>query len=139
MKRQKVGEDIAVVGYPNITLQGNELKATFGNINSSSGIKGDKRYYQIDAPMQPGNSGGPVLNMKGGVIGIATASLNQGAALKTTGALAQNVNYAIKISYAIPIMMNENVPYKTLQSTKRLDKPTLVERAKRSTVMVVAQ
>jgi len=102
-KKTLKGSEISILGYPNIGLQGNEQKATFGYINSNSGMKGDLRYYQMSAPIQAGNSGSPVLNNSGSVIGIATSTLNQSAVIKSTGNLAQNVNYAMKITYALQI------------------------------------
>lgn len=90
------GDDVIVLGYPLITLQGQEQKATFGRVNALSGIMNDTRFMQIDAPIQPGNSGGPLLNSSGEVIGVVTATLGQLAALRASGALPQNVNYAVK-------------------------------------------
>jgi S1-C subfamily serine protease len=59
-----------------------------------TGVQDDSRYFQISVPIQPGNSGGPLFDYKGGLIGITTASLNEDA-VKTN---VQNVNYAIKIN-----------------------------------------
>ena len=58
-----------MLGYPNIGLQGNEQKITFGFINANSGIRGDIRYFQISSSVQPDNSGSPMVNQKGVVIG----------------------------------------------------------------------
>ncbi len=99
-----MGEEVLTLGYPFISLTGKDQKATFGRINALNGIMDDYRFYQIDVPVQPGNSGGPLINKKGQVIGIVTQSLNSLIALKLTGALPQNVNYAIKISYAVPLV-----------------------------------
>jgi len=98
----KKGEEIAILGYPNITVQGNEQKATFGHINALSGIQNDPRWLQFDAPIQPGNSGSPVISSYGEVVGIATATLKQDVAVATSGTLAQGVNYAVKIERALP-------------------------------------
>jgi V8-like Glu-specific endopeptidase len=139
LKKAEVGEDIAVIGYPNIGLQGNEIKATFGEINSLSGIEGDIRLYQIDAPIQPGNSGSPLLNMKGEVIGIINATLNQAVMLKKTGTLAQNVNYAIKLSYALPLLYEANVKFNTNNYNKIFSKPKLVKKVRNSIVLILAK
>ena len=139
LKKAEVGEDIAVIGYPNIGLQGNEIKATFGEINSLSGVQGDIRLYQIDAPIQPGNSGSPLLNMKGEVIGIVNASLNQVRMLKETGTLAQNVNYAIKLSYALPLLYEANVKIIKPKQLRKLKKTELVKKAKKSIVLILAK
>lgn len=98
----KKGEEIAILGYPNITVQGNEQKATFGHINALSGIQNDPRWLQFDAPIQPGNSGSPVISSYGEVVGIATATLKQDVAVATSGTLAQGVNYAVRIERALP-------------------------------------
>jgi S1-C subfamily serine protease len=139
LKKAEVGEDITVIGYPNIGLQGNEIKATFGEINSLSGIQGDIRHYQIDAPIQPGNSGSPLLNMKGEVIGIVNATLNQVVMLKKTGTLAQNVNYAIKLSYALPLLYEANVKIIKPKQIKKLKKTELVKKVKKSIVLILAK
>ena len=138
-KKTKQGTEIAVLGYPNIGLQGNEQKATFGFINANSGIQGDTRYFQISSPIQPGNSGSPMVNEKGVVIGIASASLNQTAAIKSTGTLAQNVNYAVKIAYALPMLINHGVEYIEPAGQKALEKTDLIESISNSVVLVVAE
>jgi len=76
---------------------GTNYKVTDGIISSVSGIDDDMRYYQISVPLQPGNSGGPLFNNAGDVIGITSARLNS-KAVRTD---VENVNYAIKISYLL--------------------------------------
>lgn len=138
-KNTKQGAEIAILGYPNIGLQGNEQKANFGYINSNSGIQGDTRYFQIDSPIQPGNSGSPMVNKNGVVIGIASASLNQSAAIRSTGTLAQNVNYAVKITYALPMLISHGVKYIEISNQKPLVKTDLIESIAGSVVLVVAE
>lgn len=137
-KKTLKGSEISILGYPNIGLQGNEQKATFGYINSNSGMKGDLRYYQMSAPIQAGNSGSPVLNNSGSVIGIATSTLNQSAVIKSTGNLAQNVNYAMKITYALPLLISNNVKYSKSKANK-INKTNLIDKISNSVVLVVAQ
>ena len=83
-----VGQTIFVVGYPQVRLQGLEAKVTKGIISSRSGFKGEQSEYQIDAAIQGGNSGGPVADDAGRIVGVCVATLRNG----------QNVNYAIKWS-----------------------------------------
>jgi S1-C subfamily serine protease len=90
------GQEVFTLGYPLISLVGREQKATFGRVNALTGPQGDARYAQIDVPIQPGNSGGPLLNRRGEVVGVVTAMLNQQMTLQEAGALPQNVNYALK-------------------------------------------
>ena len=85
----EVGEEIFVLGYPMTSTMGDEIKLTTGVISSKTGFQGDVSLYQISAPIQPGNSGGPLFDNKGNIVGIVCA--------KHTG--AENVGYAIKSSY----------------------------------------
>lgn len=90
----EVGEEVFVLGYPLTSTMGDEIKLTTGVISSKSGFQGDVSLYQISAPIQPGNSGGPLFDSKGNVIGIVSA--------KHRG--AENVSYAIKTSYLRNLM-----------------------------------
>jgi len=85
----EVGEDIFVLGYPLTSTMGDEIKLTTGIISSKTGFQGDVSLYQFSAPIQPGNSGGPLFDKKGNIIGVVSA--------KHAG--AENVGYAIKSMY----------------------------------------
>ncbi len=92
-----VGSKVFTIGYPLNDVMGSNYKVTDGIISSKSGIGDDVRYYQISVPLQPGNSGGPLFNKEGNVIGITSARLNGQA----VGTQIENVNYAIKSSYLL--------------------------------------
>ncbi len=94
----KLGETVFTIGFPNIDLQGFAPKVTQGEISSLTGAQGDPREFQISAAVQPRNSGGPLVNQYGNVVGIVEARPADIAALKSTGSLPQNVNYAVKSS-----------------------------------------
>lgn len=98
------GAPIIAAGYPNVDIQGIEPKVTDGIVNSLSGLKDDPRYFQISAPIQSGNSGGPLLDMYGNVIGIVSAKLDSNYAIKATGDIPQNVNFAVKSDYIIQLI-----------------------------------
>lgn len=135
----KKGAMVASFGFPLIGLQGNELKTTFGHINALSGIRGDFRYYQIDTPIQPGNSGGPLVNYKGEVIGIVSATLSQEATIEQAGIINQNVNYAIKIDYALPLIKQNNILLTKQKNNSELNSQDLVQKIENSVVIVVAE
>ncbi|MFA7237564.1 MAG: trypsin-like peptidase domain-containing protein [Phycisphaeraceae bacterium] len=120
----RVGQTVATVGYPNPGLQGQEPKFTTGQINALSGAGGDAGLYQISVPVQPGNSGGPLLDENGQVVGVIVAKLNVSAAVETSGALPENVNYAIKESVLTAFL--ESVP----GLAERLPKATEVRQLK---------
>lgn len=86
-----VAEEIFVLGYPMTSTLGNELKYTDGRISALSGYEGGVSNYQISAPVQPGNSGGPLFDNNGNVVGIVCAKIDN--------TVAQNVGYAVKTSY----------------------------------------
>ena len=123
MEPQKTGTDIFVLGYPLTSTMGNEIKATSGIISSQSGYKGDETLYQISAPIQPGNSGGPVFDLKGNVVGIVCAHHTH----------AENVGYAIKTSHLKTLLDSCHIPL-TQQETRwdcgNKELPELVEQSK---------
>ena len=96
-EKTDVGEKVFTIGYPLNNIMGTNYKVTDGIISSKSGIADDVRYYQISVPVQPGNSGGPLFNKDGNIIGITSAKLNS----KAVGTSIENVNYAVKISYLL--------------------------------------
>ena len=99
------GDDVTALGYPVASALGTELKATFGRVNALSGLRDDPSMLQIDTPLQPGNSGGPVLNNRGEVVGIVTTTFGTTRAVRLTGgALPQNVNYAVKSDRLVPLL-----------------------------------
>lgn len=96
-ENSEVGSKVFTIGYPLNDVMGSNFKVTDGIISANSGIGDDMRYYQISVPLQPGNSGGPLFNKEGNIIGITSAKLNENA----VGTKIENVNYAIKSSYLL--------------------------------------
>ena len=89
-----VGSSIFTMGYPMAHVMGSEIKVTDGIISSKTGYDGQISAYQISAPIQPGNSGGPMFDKTGNLVGITSSGI-QGA---------NNVGYAIKSSYLYQLM-----------------------------------
>lgn len=102
-----LGDSIFTIGFPVITLQGFEPKLTTGAINSLDGAQDDPSEFQISAAVQPGNSGGPLVDQFGNVIGIVCARISDQAALQEAGMIAQNVNYATKSTVASSLILGE--------------------------------
>ncbi len=92
----KLGGTVATVGFPNVGLQGFAPKFARGEIAALSGARDDARYFQISVPVQPGNSGGALVDERGNVVGVVSAKLSAVAALKTSGALPENVKQRLK-------------------------------------------
>ena len=130
----KIGEEIAAFGYP---LQGTLSTGgnfTIGNVSALAGIKNDSRHIQISAPIQPGNSGGPVIDQCGNVIGVVVSFL--GAHNKSA---AQNVNFAININALTSFLDLHGVPYSTQASERSLQTVELAEHAQSITVLILCE
>lgn len=102
----EMGDKVYTVGFPNPDLQGASAKYTDGSISSLSGIMDDIRTMQVTVPIQGGNSGGPLVDAAGNALGIVVAQLNAATVFEYTGTIPQNVNFAIKINYAIPLLQS---------------------------------
>jgi len=95
----RVGDKVFTVGYPLSNILGDRPKYSEGVINAISGVGSDPKSFQISIPIQPGNSGGPLFNEKGEVIGVVTSSLDAVATSQVAGNIPQNVNFAIKSAF----------------------------------------
>jgi len=94
--RLKLGDAVFTIGFPNPDVQGIEPKLTRGEISSLTGIQDSPSHFQISVPVQPGNSGGALVDGNGNVVGVIVARLDDIATYKQSGSLPQNVNYALK-------------------------------------------
>lgn len=104
-----LGEPIFTIGFPYATALGFDPKFADGSISGLRGLEND-RLFQITVPIQPGNSGGPVVNDRGGVIGIVVSHMNDLAMLKETGSLPQNLSFAIKSDELGQLLRGLNLP-----------------------------
>lgn len=117
-----VGSSVFALGYPMaLSIMGKEIKFTDGKISSKTGFKGDITTYQTTAPIQPGNSGGPLFDYKGNLIGINSSGLDK--------SVADNVSYSIKTSYILNLIdvLPESIP---LPSSESLATKPLTEQVK---------
>ncbi len=135
----KLGGTVATVGFPNIGLQGFAPKFARGEIASLSGAQDDARYFQISVPVQPGNSGGALVDERGNVVGVVSAKLSARAALSASGALPENVNYAVKSSFLLGFL--ESVPEVSAKlkepNTKEQKFEDVVKAAEEAAVLVL--
>jgi S1-C subfamily serine protease len=135
-----VGEKILTIGYPLPDIQGLAQKATFGRVNALSGLADDVRYLQIDTPVQPGNSGGPVVDSRGSVIGIVEAILNPEQSIRTTGTIPQNVNYAVKSDNLVPLLAHSGIGARNeRRSGDPASEVQLVKQVRDSVVLIIAK
>lgn len=107
--KAKIGDKVFAIGFPLPDALGTEAKYTSGDVSALSGIGDDKRVIQISAPIQPGNSGGPLALADGRIVGVVVATLNYRLTLKESGSLPQNVNFAVKSDYLRILAANSGV------------------------------
>ena len=136
--RIQLNESITAAGFP---LEGafSGIAITNGTISRLSGLRGDTGEVQISAPVQPGNSGGPLLDTAGNVIGVVSSKLN---ALKVAGAsgdIPQNVNFAINGSSLRAFLDAKNVNYKEVGNERELTGVQIAARASAFTVLIECQ
>jgi TPR repeat protein len=135
----KLGTTVATIGFLNIGLQGFAPKFAKGDIAALTGFQDDPRFFQISVPVQPGNSGGALVDERGNAIGIVSAKLNPRATLMTSGSLPENVNYAVKSSFLLGFL--ESVPEVASKLKQPNDSDTkfsdAIEEAKAATVLVL--
>jgi S1-C subfamily serine protease len=133
----RLGEQVAAFGFPLAPLLSSSGNFTLGNITALAGLADDSRYFQISAPVQPGNSGGPLLDQSGNVVGIVAEKLN---ALRmmfaTNGDIAQNVNFAIKASVARLFMTSKGLQPGGTPAAKPLAAPGIADLARSMSVLV---
>ena len=101
-----MGAKVFTVGFPNPDIQGSAAKYTDGAISALTGIMDDVRTIQVTVPVQPGNSGGALAEEAGNAVGVVVAKLNAAAVFEYTGDIPQNVNFAVKIGYAMPLIQS---------------------------------
>lgn len=109
----RLGEMVMVVGYPLGGLLGSGPQVTTGNVSSLIGPGDDTRSLQFTAPTQMGNSGGPLLDGDGAVVGVVSAKLNAVRIHEMTGDVPQNVNFAIKAALARGFLEAVGVDYRS--------------------------
>ena len=135
----RLGEPVAAFGYPLTTVLASSGNSTLGNITALAGLGDDTRYLQISAPVQPGNSGGPLLDENGRVVGIVTSKLNALRAAAITGDLPQNVNFAIKASVLATFLESNRIEFGTGSSSAKLSAPDLADQASAISVLIRCQ
>ena len=131
------GEGVVAFGFPLAGLLSSDPKLTRGEINGLAGLRDDANQFQISAPVQPGNSGGPLLDMHGNVVGVVVSKLNAERVAQRTGDIAQNINFAVKGDRAAAFLRAAGVQPGQAESTGA-DRSTadVGEVAGRSTVFI---
>jgi S1-C subfamily serine protease len=130
------GDSIIAIGYPLHGLLTSDFTVTAGIVSSLSGLLNDTRYLQISAGVQSGNSGGPLLDTSGNVVGIVAAKLNAIKFAKATGDLPQNINFAVKTGAMRDFLDNSAVAYQTAESKVELRTADIASKARAYTLLI---
>jgi serine protease Do len=132
----ELGEDVLVSGYPYGDIFSNSIKVTKGIVSASRGMGDDIGQFQIDAAVQPGNSGGPIYDENGNIVGVVVAQLNKLKVAKAIGSMPENVNFGIKASTVRQFLTASGLPTKWSNRSKSMSTKDLAKIAKNQTVMV---
>ncbi|HEX3498227.1 MAG TPA: trypsin-like peptidase domain-containing protein [Stellaceae bacterium] len=129
------------VGFPlsDLLSSGTSTTLTTGTVSALSGLQNDTRVLQVSAPVQPGNSGGPLLDQGGDVIAIVSSGMNRVGLAVKEGIIPENINFAIKGSVARAFMDAAGVTYRVAPSTRPMSTVEIGEQARRFTHFVTCK
>lgn len=133
----RLGDDLVVAGYPLSNILGDSLRITTGTVSSLSGIGKDRSTFQISAPIQPGNSGGPVLDVNGHVVGVVVSKLNAMLVASQVGDIPQNVNFAISLGSLKSFLDANNLDYEFSNKRNSKTNAQIAALAEDSTVQIL--
>jgi S1-C subfamily serine protease len=134
----KLASPVFTIGFPNADIQGLSPKYTRGEISSLTGVEDDQRCFQVSVPVQSGNSGGPLADGSGCVVGMVNAQLNAKALQEAGRSLPQNVNYAIKSAILAGVLARAGVMAPVTPSPRAGSRDAVVETVKGATVLVMS-
>ncbi|MCE7029867.1 serine protease [Jiella avicenniae] len=136
--KPRLGEDVLALGFPLRSILADSLNVTRGNVSSLLGLMNDPRYLQISAPVQPGNSGGPLVDLAGRVVGVVTAKLDAVAVADATGDIPQSINFAIRPDTVAAFLHKNEIEFRTADAKASLESvPDATARVKDAVYPVV--
>lgn len=135
----RLGETVVVAGFPLRGILSSNLNVTAGTISALTGVADNSRFLQVTAPVQTGNSGGPLLDEAGRVTGVVVSSLNAIGIARRSGSIPQNVNFAIKSSVLRGFLEVNGVDYVAAASAQPMPIVQVAAQAERYTVPVICR
>ena len=130
----KLGENVVVMGFPLSGLVTSDAVVTTGIVSALAGPRDDRHLLQISAPVQPGNSGGPLLDGSGRLVGVVVATLSTLKMAQLTGAIPENINFAIKAEDARAFLKAHNVAVTSPPVGRDLNTAAIADQALKYTV-----
>ena len=135
----RAGDAVVALGYPLSGLLADTASLSVGNVSALAGLGDDSRFLQISAPVQPGNSGGPLLDASGHLIGIVTGKLDVMRLAPFLGDIPQNVNFALKAEVVRTFLDSKGIVYQTARSEQQLSPADVGEIARPFTVHIACE
>ncbi len=132
----RAGDDVIAVGFPLQHVLANQANITTGTVSALAGIGNDARHMQVTTPIQPGNSGGPLLDRSGNVVGVTVSALGAEFTYATAGALPENVNFAVKAEIVRTYLESRGIGYASRASNQPVAVADIGESAKAFTVFI---
>jgi S1-C subfamily serine protease len=130
------GDPIIVIGFPFHGLLTSDFTVTTGIISSLAGLLNDTRFLQISAPVQPGNSDGPLLDASGNIVGAVAEKIDALKVAKATGDIPENISFAIKTGALRDFLDNSVVPYRTSEATSEKKTAEVASAARAYTMLI---
>ena len=134
-KDPSLGQRIFVSGFPLNQILEN-LNFTSGTVSSEVGLMQNINQFQFTAPIQPGNSGGPILNEYGGVVGMSVATVSNKKFEEMVDTLVQNINFGIRQSSIQSLLDQEQIDYEKGNANWFKNEESVAEEAKSGTVLI---
>ena len=129
----KLGEKVLVAGYPFGDTFSNTIKVTTGVVSATRGAGDNSGQIQLDAAVQPGNSGGPIYDSGGNIVGVVVAQLNK----RTFGSFVENMNFGIKASTVRQFLVASGINSNKSERTEEKSTEQLAEIAQNQALMVM--
>ena len=135
----RLGEQIVAYGFPLVGALATEGNLTVGYVSALRGLGNDEKSIQITAPVQRGNSGGPLVDLSGNVIGVVASKLDAVKVMNTYGDVPQNVNFAIALEQLTGFLQTNHVPVTEGDSASELRLPDIADRLRGFTYLIECQ
>ena len=135
----RLGESVYVFGYPLQGVLASSGNFTSGLVSALVGLKNDPTRLQVSAPIQPGNSGGPVLDQAGRVLGVMVSTASNVRIANATGAIPQNLNFAVHGTLARTLIESNGLKADSAKPAPPLSSEEVAERARRFSTLVICE
>jgi hypothetical protein len=132
----ELGENIMVFGYPLTGALSSSGNFTTGNVSSLKGLNDSAGIIQITAPVQPGNSGGPILDNHGRVVGVVVSKLDAISVAKIIGDIPQNVNFGIALPVLLDFLQENKIEYTSETESSEMTQVEIAKYAQSFTYLI---